>query len=77
MSRFYTKAKKYVIRPSCKKKVIEYIEKNFQGSKRAGAFRKVIDNIPTTYKRWLYYFDFEILEEILMEEGYEEIVEEK
>jgi len=64
----YVKSKRYMIRPSKKKEVIEFIEDNFKGSKYQTALSRVVDDKIMTWKRWMYYFDYNYLEEILMEE---------
>lgn len=75
MSKYYNKAKKYVIRPSCRKEVLGFIEENFKGSKYEQAFKRVLENHAMTFKRWMYYFDFDFLDDKLMEEDCVEIVE--
>ena len=77
MSKYYNKSKKYIIRPSCRKDVIDFINNNFKGSKYSQANKRVIENHPMTFKRWMYYFDFELLDNILMEEDCVEIVEDE
>lgn len=64
----YVKSKNYMIRPSKKKEVIEFIENNFKGSKYQTALSRVLEDKVMTWKRWMYYFDYSYLEEILMEE---------
>lgn len=65
----YVKSKKYKIRPSKKKEVIEYIQNNFKGTKYQTAMSRVLSDKVMTWKRWMYYFDYNYLEEILMEEN--------
>lgn len=69
----YIKSKKYLIRPSKKPEVIEYIKENFKGTKYQTALSRVLANKTMTWKRWMYYFDYNYLEEILMEEDCIEI----
>ena len=64
----YVKSKNYMIRPSKKKEVVEFIENNFKGSKYQTALSRVLQDKSMTWKRWMYYFDYNYLEEILMEE---------
>lgn len=64
----YVKSKNYMIRPSKKKEVIQYIEDNFKGSKYQTALSRVLADKAMSWKRWMYYFDFDYLEDILMEE---------
>lgn len=73
MSKYYVKSKKYVIRPSKRNEVIKFIEDNFKGSKYRSVTDALIKNTPMYYKRWLYYFDLDYLDEILMEEDCVEI----
>lgn len=65
-------AKKYVIRPSKRGKVHDYIKKNFDGFKKQNALDNLINNKALTFKRWLNYYDFDLLDDVLMEEGFEE-----
>lgn len=69
----YVKSKKYLIRPSKKLEVIEYIKENFKGTKYQTALSRVLANKTMSWKRWMYYFDYNYLEEILMEEDCIEI----
>ena len=71
----YIKAKKYIIRPSKKQEVLDYIEQNFKGTKYQTALSRVFDNKSMSWKRWMYYFDFNFLENVLMEDDCVEIVE--
>lgn len=73
MGQYYVKAKRYMIRPSKKSEVINFIEDNFKGTKYQTAMSRVVDNKVMTWKRWMYYFDYNYLEEILMEEDSVEI----
>lgn len=73
MGQYYVKAKRYMIRPSKKKEVIEFIENNFKGTKYQTAMSRVVDNKVMTWKRWMYYFDYNYLEDILMEEDCVEV----
>jgi len=71
----YIKAKKYVIRPSKKDIVLELIEKTFRGSKYQTAISRVLNDKAMTWKRWMYYFDYNLLEDILMEEDCVEVTD--
>ena len=73
MSKYYVKSKRYVIRPSKRTDVINFIEANLKGSKYQQALRRVTENNPMYYRRWLYYFDINYLDDILMEDGCVEI----
>ena len=73
MSRVYVRSKKYVIRPSKRSEVLDFIKQNFRASKYQTAIDRVMENKAMSYKRWLYYFDLEYLDEILMEEDCVEI----
>ena len=65
-------AKKYTIRPSKKGKVCDYIKKNFDGYKKRDALDNLLSDKALTFRRWLYYYDYDFLDEVLMEEGFEE-----
>lgn len=71
----YVKAKKYIIRPSKKEEVIDYIKNNFTNTKYQTALSRVIENKSMSWKRWMYYFDYNYLEDILMGEDCIEINE--
>lgn len=72
----YVKAKKYVIRPSKREEVLSYIKENFKGTKYQTALSRLLENKSMSWKRWMYYFDFNFLEDILMEEDCIEVEEE-
>lgn len=65
---YYVKSKKYMIRPSKKKEVINFIKENFKNTKYQTIMSRVLQDKAMTWKRWMYYFDYNYLEEILMEE---------
>ncbi len=70
----YIKSKKYVIRPSKKSMVYKIIASDeFDKKKKRAALDNFLKDIPLTFKRWLHYFDYDILDEVLMEEGCVEI----
>lgn len=71
----YIKSKNYIIRPSKRAEVVKYIEENFKDSKYQQALSHILNNKAMSWKRWMYYFDFNFLEEILMEEDCVEIDE--
>lgn len=72
---YYVHAKKYVIRPSKKEEVLAYINEHLRGSKWQTATARVIQNKAMVWRRWMYYFDFTFLEDVLMEEDCVEITE--
>ena len=64
----YVKSKKYKIRPSKKKEVVMFIKDNFKGTKYQTALSRILQDKAMSWKRWMYYFDYNYLEDILMEE---------
>ena len=71
----YVKSKLYRIKPEKKREVLELIEENIKGSKYFTAVNRVLNDKVMCWKRWMYYFDFEILEDILEEVKDEDISE--
>lgn len=69
----YVKSKKYRIRSDKKSEVVGLIEDNLKGSKYSSAMNRVLENKAMCWKRWMYYFDYNYLEEILEEVEDEEV----
>lgn len=65
---------KYVIRPSKRQELLDIIDTKYVGDKRSRGRGLVIYNKPMTYTRWANWFDLNILDDALMEEGCEEII---
>lgn len=68
---------KYIIRPSKRQELLDYINDTYTGDKRSRGRCVVCYNKPMTYTRWANWFTLDILDEALIEEGYEEIVVEE
>ncbi len=64
---YYVKSKGYRIREDKKQEVIGLIEKTFRGSKYDTALDRVLKSKVMTWKRWMYYFDYNYLSDILEE----------
>ena len=63
----YVKAKKYLIKPS--------VRKNFDSKLAARVVRYITTDKALTFSRWLKYFDYDLLEDILVEEDNVETIE--
>lgn len=71
----YVKAKKYVIKPSVKKDICKSVRENFDSRMAARIVRYITTDKALTFSRWLKYFDYDLLEDILVEENCVEIIE--
>lgn len=71
----YVKAKKYIIRPSVKKDICKSVRENFDSRMAARIVRYITTDKALTFSRWLKYFDYDLLEDILVEENNVEIIE--
>lgn len=71
----YVKAKKYVIKPSVRSDICKSVRENFDSRMAARIVRYITTNKALTFSRWLKYFDYDLLEDILIEEDNIEIIE--
>ena len=71
----YVKAKKYIIKPSMKKDICKTVRENFESRMAARLVRYITTDKAMTFSRWLKYFDYEVLEDILIEENNVETIE--
>lgn len=71
----YVKAKKYIIKPSVKGEICKSVRENFENRMAARIVRYITTNKALTFSRWLKYFDYDLLEDILVEEDNVEIIE--
>lgn len=71
----YVKAKKYLIKPSVRKEICKSVRENFDSKMSARIVRYITTNKALTFSRWLKYFDYDLLEEILVDENNVEIIE--
>lgn len=65
----YVKAKKYLIKSSVKKDICKSVRENFDTRMAARIVRYITTDKALTFSRWLKYFDYELLEDILVEEN--------
>ena len=63
----YVKAKKYIIKPEFKKDICNSVRENFDCQASTRLIRYILNDKPLTFTRWLYYFEYELLENILEE----------
>ena len=63
----YIKAKQYLIKPSIKGEICVTIRDNFDSRTAARLIRYITTDKPLTFSRWLKYFDYNLLEDILVE----------
>lgn len=71
----YVKVKKYLIKPSVRKDICKSVRENFDSKISARIVRYITTNKALTFSRWLKYFDYDLLEEILVDENNVEIIE--
>lgn len=71
----YVKAKKYLIKPSVRKDICKSVRENFDSKISTRIVRYITTNKALTFSRWLKYFDYDLLEEILVDENNVEIIE--
>lgn len=70
----YVKAKKYLIKPEVRKDICKSVRGNFDSKMSARIVRYITTNKALTFSRWLKYFDYDLLEDILIEEDNVEII---
>lgn len=71
----YTKAKKYIIKPSVRSEICKSVREKMDSRLAARIVRYITTNKALTFSRWLKYFDYDVLEDILIEENSIEIIE--
>lgn len=71
----YVKAKKYLIKPSVRNEICKSVRKNFDSKLAARVVRYITTDKALTFSRWLKYFDYDLLEDILVEEDNVETIE--
>ena len=70
----YVKAKKYLIKPEVRKDICKSVRENFDSRMATRIVRYITTNKALTFSRWLKYFDYDLLEDILIEEDNVEII---
>lgn len=70
----YVKVKKYLIKPSVRKEICKSVRENFDSKISTRIVRYITTNKALTFSRWLKYFDYDLLEDILIEEDNVEII---
>ena len=70
----YVKAKKYLIKPNLRSEICKTVRENLDSKKAARIVRYITTNKSLTFSRWLNYFDYDLLEDILVEEDNVEVM---
>lgn len=70
----YTKAKRYLIKPSLRNEICKTVRENLDSRMASRIVRYITTNKALTFSRWLKYFDYDLLEDILVEENNIEII---
>lgn len=65
----YIRAKKYVIKPDVRKDICKTVRENFDSRLASRIVRYITTDKSMTFSRWLKYFDYDLLEDILVEEN--------
>ncbi len=71
----YVKAKRYIIKPSVRSNICKSVRENFDSRIATKLINYITTNKSMTFSRWLKYFDYDLLEDILIEEDNIEIIE--
>ena len=70
----YVKAKRYLIKPSLRSEICKKVRENFDSKIAVRVVRYITTNKALTFSRWLKYFDYDLLEDILVEEDNVEVL---
>jgi hypothetical protein len=65
---FYIKAKQYKVKEDKISDALKYVGENHTGYKADTAIKYILGGKLLTFKRWLYYFDYDFLSNILISE---------
>lgn len=64
---YYIKAKQFIVKPELKKQICDTVRENFERKIAARIVRYITNDKPLTFSRWLKYFEYEVLDDILIE----------